>query len=873
MEQQNLRWWLIIIFLVTASLGYIGLPIPNKPGEESIGFLRDKKINLGLDLQGGSEIRVEFDLDKPEAAELKDNRAKLITAMEHAHETLSRRINLHGVKEPRIQIYGETQILIQLPGQDRSEMERVKRILGSAGKLEFMMVDRDQTNITVSKPGYKVISREEASDATDQHEDKLLRVKNEAPLTGADVADAAASFGDQGWEVSLKFHPKGQRQFATLTTQYVKERFAIVLDGRLVSAPVIQEPITGGTARITGNFDEKRAKDLATVLKSGSLAAPIRIAGESYVGPSLGQDSIRRGVWAGILAVAAVFLFMLIYYKKIGMVANVAMFANVMMLLGILALFGATLTLPGIAAIVLTLGMAVDANILINERIREEAAKGKSPLQAFDAGYDRAFLTIFDSNITTLFAGIILYYVGSGPIQGFAVALSVGIVTTMITALWVGKIITRYMLLGGSFTEFRMLKLFDKPNFVFSAKGKLAFVCSLSFIAAGIGFVTWRGDKILSIDFRGGTILNLQFNGSMGIDDVRNGIREIKDAGGHATYGDAEVQSVYLTAGAGEQASSSIFQVRVGESDSDALKTAIAKQFAGKLPTAPIEEMDRIKTPGKYVDAYQLRIGLSEAKDRGVFQDEIRQALLAIAKDPAPIVTDPKEGLSTSFVVAIKTDSATQTEVEDAIKKANDKLKLAPDPFPFVSSIGASVAKEMKSKAAQALLFSWIAMIVYLAFRFEFIYGIAAVIALVHDVLFTLGVVSVVSFLLPKTLGIDLDLGLSAVAAYLTIVGYSVNDTIVIFDRIRENLKDMKRDPFSVVMDASVNQTLSRTILTSFTVFLTAVVLFLLTARSGGGIASFAFPLIVGVVIGTYSSVFIASPVVMWWRGNRPAVS
>ncbi len=874
MEQQNLRWWLVIIALVTLSLGYIGLPIPNKPGADSLGFLRDRKINLGLDLQGGSEIRVEFDLDKAEAgvADLKENRAKLVEAIAHAHETLSRRINLHGVKEPRIQIYGETQILIQLPGQDRLEMERVKKIIYGSGKLEFCMVDSNQNDLNVPVPGTRVLQREEKRGDSEPGATTQVRVRIPAPITGAEVSDASASFEDEGWQVNLRFHPKGARLFGTLTSQNVGKPFAIILDGKVVSDPEIKQAITDGSCRITGNFDEQRAKDLATVLKSGSLAAPLKLAGENYVGPSLGQDSIRRGVWAGIFAVAAVFLFMLIYYRKIGMVANVAMFANVMMLLGILALFGATLTLPGIAAIVLTLGMAVDANILINERIREESAKGKSPLQAFDAGYDRAFLTIFDSNITTLFAGIILYYVGSGPIQGFAVALSVGIVTTMITALWVGKIITRYMLLGGSFAEFRMMKLFDKPSFVFSAKGRLAFLCSFTFIAAGLGFVVWRGEKILSIDFRGGTIMNLQFNGPTDIDTVRNGVRDIKDPAGHSTYGDAEVQSVYMTAGAGEQAASNIFQVRVGESDSDALKGALAKQFAGKVPSAPIVEMDPITTPGKYQGALQLRIGLSEEMDRGVFQDKLRQAIKSVASDPPPMVIEPRQGSSKEFVVAIKSD-ASQSEVIEAIKKAKAELKLAPDPFPFVSSIGASVAKEMKSKAAQALLFSWIAMIVYLAFRFEFIYGVAAVIALIHDVLFTLGVVSVVSWLLPKTLGIDLDLGLSAVAAYLTIVGYSVNDTIVIFDRIRENLKDMKRDMFSVVMDASVNQTLSRTFLTSFTVFLTAIVLFLLTARSGGGIASFAFPLIVGVIVGTYSSVFIASPVVMWWRGNRPAVS
>lgn len=880
MESHNLRPWLVVIVLVTLAFGYIGLPIPSKWGANELEFLAQKKINLGLDLQGGSEIRVEFDLANEAAAELRNNRAKQIEAIGKAFDTLMRRINIHGVKEPRMQIYGETQILIQLPGHDQTETTRVKDILKKAGKLEFKMASDDQDNLQgTSPPGTYVVASEQEQNV---HEPQQIRVKKEAPLKGEDIEDANAVVDPQrGWQVSLKFQPRGARVFADLTAQNVHKKFAIILDGKLVSAPVINEPIPSGNAVISGGSEpdmEKWAKDLATVLKSGSLAAPLKIAGENYVGPTLGQDSIRRGFYAGGFAIIAVFLFMWMYYRTLGMIANVAMFANVMLLMGILALFGATLTLPGIAGIVLTLGMAVDANILINERIREEAAKGRTPIQAFDAGYDRAFMTIFDSNITTLFAGIILYYAGSGPIQGFAVTLSVGIATTMITALWFSKIITRYMVLSGSLTEYKMMQVFHNPKYDFSGKGKLCFTASVICIFLGFGFFLYRGKENLSIDFRGGTLMQLRFNGETDIDAVRTGISGIKGEGGRPKYGDAEVQRVFELAGAKETASGSIFGIRVGSSDSDELKKDLSAAFAGKVPPSPFEELGDIENSPRYAGAYHLNVGLREPMAQDEFQKKLKAALSGISEaDLPPMVLKPTDqGSATfhraTFEIAVKAGGSTMSEVENALKGAKD-LNIAPDPFPFVSSIGASVASEMKSNAAKALIASWIAMIIYLAFRFEFSYGVAAVIALIHDVMFTLGFVALVNWLLPKTLGIDLDMGLSAVAAYLTIVGYSVNDTIVVFDRIRENLKEMKREPFSVVMDVSVNQTLSRTILTSLTVFLTVVVLFALTARSGGGIASFAFPMIVGVVVGTYSSVFIASPVVMWWRGNRPAAA
>ncbi|MBI3267892.1 MAG: protein translocase subunit SecD [Planctomycetes bacterium] len=889
---------LIGIVLLTAVAAFFAWPSADKPGFREFPdgkqeFLNGYSFKLGLDLQGGSELRLA--LKRRENGREVLPAGKVAEATRKAVETLERRINVHGLKEPRITTYGEDQILVQLPGIDAAEVQRVKTIITTSGKLQFKLVaDEEVQRVWESShtvpQGYRVYTRRvsEEHEKEGEHGETLL-IRDREEMTGEEVATAADKFSldtRSGFEVELRLTEHGRRTFAKLTSENVHRRLAIILDEKLISAPEIREPINGGTAQITGNFGAKEAKDLGTVLRSGSLPAGIELIAENSVGPSLGEDSVRRGTAAGVIALVAVLVFMVYFYRTAGVVANVALFMNVVFLVGLLAVFQATLTLPGIAGIILTMGMAVDSNIIIYERIREERERGKPLLTAFEAGFDRAFWTVFDSNITTLIAGVVLYYEGTGPIKGFAVTLCLGILTTLFTALTCTQTMLRALITNGiggwKVTELRMLSTFKSPKFPFMSLGRTCILGSGAVIGVTMLVFFLRGDRNYGIDFNGGTILNVRFAQAVEIDEIRKTIAGIpaEGAAGKPKYPDVEVQRVLAVAGGSDGAAQPIeFAVRTGALELDREHQKVAPQeqlkkdllgaFAGKVPSEPIvfPVPGLLEKPGHpYHGGQRIVVNLSTALTR----KDIETKLAAICKkaevgDANLRVPPPESETSASsfeFVVRPE-DNGRVSQVEAAILDKESGLALSENPFPSVQNIGPSVARDLKWKAIVALFWSWLAMIVYLAIRFDFKFALGAVVALIHDVLVCIGVQSVVQMLLPGSFGISLDMGLPTVASWLTIIGYSVNDTIVIFDRIRENMREMKREPLEVILNASINQTLSRTILTSMTVFLTVLALFAFTARSGGGVAGFSFPMIVGVITGTYSSIYIASYLVL----------
>ena len=373
-------------------------------------------------------------------------------AVEQALETIRNRIDQFGVSEPDIRIQGERRILVQLPGI--KDTKRAKGLIGKTALLEFKLLDEDhdvQAALNGNVPATSEILYEVKEDPATHHVRKIpFLVKKRTALTGAYLTDAKVQIDSQYNEpyVSITFDKKGARLFARITGENVKKRLAIVLDDNVYSAPVIQEKIEGGEARITGNFTTDEARDLAIVLRAGALPAPVKILEERTVGPSLGTDSIRMGLLSMIVGGLLVILFMAIYYKGSGLVADLALVLNILLIAGGLAGFGATLTLPGIAGIILTIGMAVDANVLIFERIREEMRLGKTPRAAVDAGYDRATLTILDANVTTLIAALVLFQFGTGAVKGFAVTLSLGVVASMFTALIATRVIFDYFLIN-----------------------------------------------------------------------------------------------------------------------------------------------------------------------------------------------------------------------------------------------------------------------------------------------------------------------------------------------------------------------------------------------------------------------------------------
>ena len=515
---KNLSWRLIVIAAVILAAAIYVIPT-FRPG-----IWPHKKINLGLDLQGGMHLVLEVEADKaventveriaqemrdlirqerirtqsfdrvggvsiavkvpgadniekfealidkefPDLREasrsLKDDVLEMTLdlpeeetkrirqmAVEQALETIRNRIDQFGVSEPDIRLQGERRILVQLPGI--KDTQRAKDLIGKTALLEFKLVD-DANDINAALSGSvpatsEVLYEVKTDKATNRTQKIPFLVKKRTSLTGAYLTDARVQIDSQYNEpyVSITFDKKGARLFERVTTDNVKKQLAIVLDGNIYSAPVIQEPIAGGEARITGSFTTEEARDLAIVLRAGALPAPVQILEERTVGPSLGTDSIRMGLFSMLVGGVLVVLFMVIYYKGSGVIADFALILNILLIAGGLAGFGATLTLPGIAGIILTIGMAVDANVLIFERIREEMILGKTPRAAVDAGYERATLTILDANVTTLIAALVLFQFGTGPVKGFAVTLSLGVVASLFTALVLTRAIFDYFLI------------------------------------------------------------------------------------------------------------------------------------------------------------------------------------------------------------------------------------------------------------------------------------------------------------------------------------------------------------------------------------------------------------------------------------------
>ena len=723
------------------------------------------KIKLGLDLQGGTSFLVGLDTNKISGVDTNqaDFGERRQQALSQAVEVLRKRVDKFGVAEPIIQPAGENRILIQLPGLSEAEKESAKNQIQKAAFLEFRLVHADSETLLgqgLSAPGCeKLMLKRTTRTGQETSIPHLVKKKPELGLTGKYVARAGVTRNpvSNQPEIILRFDSKGAELFANITRDNVGRQLAIVLDGELYSAPRINEPIPGGSAQITGDFTPTEAFELANVLEN-PLEAPVQIEEERGVDPSLGKDTIQSGLRAAIIGTIAVVGFMLVYYMRAGLVANMALILNIIILFGVMCSVGTTLTLPGIAGIVLTIGMAVDANVLIFERIREELAAGKSMRGALAAGYSKAFSTIFDSNLTTLIASVILIFMGTGPVKGFGVTLTIGVTVSMFTALVVTRLIFDWLLAKNWLKSLHMLQMIKDNKIDFLRWAVPAFVASWSLILIGNGWGVIRGKEVFGVDFAGGDNLTLRFAQTLNVEDYREKIRE------------------------------AVNKVGVGES---------AIQFQDDLATGT-------KT---------LRI--TTAFDSGA---------------------KVEQGLTNQFPEA-----------------KFQRIQL--------DKVGPTVGQEIMKSALVAALLALFGILVYVAFRYEFSFAVGAVVAIIHDILMTMG-----WFFLSGR-----ELSAPIVAAILTIIGFSINDTIVIFDRIREDLKLGVRGSFREVMNQALNQTLSRTIITSGTVFLATMSLYLF---GGGVINDFAFTFLVGIVTGTYSSIYIASALVLWWhKGERPISS
>ncbi len=845
---RNNIWKWLALFIIAAFSFYVMFPVKDK-------------LRFGLDLKGGTSFTLGVDKDKLRETIVAANPSlsnDTVQVEKRIEDTLRgsdarivqvvrRRVDGMGMNEPVIQGMKDHRLLVQLPGIDEDTRAKMKKSLQSAAFLEFRLLHpRSNELITklmatdacpegyerggagfvrsanfdkvASRPGYAArlaafhvpdpryqFMLEKAKDGTSYVGAFVSRSApvrdaqgNPQPITGEYLTSAVVDRDNMNnLAIAFSFDSKGAKLFGQVTRNYMANgpknpsgrgrQLAIILDDTLISAPEIQSEITN-RGQITGHFSASEAQQLANDLNAGALPAPLKLLAESSVSPTVGEDAKHAGVVAACLGFALVALFMFIYYWYAGLVADIALFLDIALLpaalvvvanvLGVFAKdasMGATgslqlpvLTMPGIAGLVLTLGMAVDANVIIFERIREEFAAKSSVGGAIKNGYGRAFTAILDSNITTIVTGVILFIVGTGPVRGFAITLTGGVIISMFTAVVVTRLVFDKTTNSESMKPFKMLNIFKKvPNVDFVKLGRPVSIAAFALVVLTVAIFFIRAftqpASVLAVDLTGGTSLvySVDQKAKPSVGDVRKALTSFDNA--------------------------AVIQYQEGVGDSTLL-----------VKTGETADTEKGKTVAK--------------------------------GDVGAYVTKTLQG---------------------AFPKANVKSV-------SVDEVGSMVGADLKKSGTWAVALSLCAILIYVAFRFEFGFGLGALVALAHDALISLGLFSLCGR----------QVSLLVITAILTIIGYSVNDTIVVFDRIREDLRKDQKSDFKTLCNRALNECLSRTVITSLTTFFAVVALF---AFGDGSIFDFALTMLIGVVAGTFSSVFIATPVMMWfYKGRRP---
>ena len=1060
--------------------------------------LKDYKINYGLDLKGGSELLYQIDPHEVDPTRTVDD------VLADTIEVISQRIyESRIVKDPRIQQQGTERILIQLPGLNQVETEMIKKEIETLGNLEFRLAasrkigkeldeQEERTKYedakrkgrlpdyerNLLKQGYRWFASRDVKSSS-----RLLWVNDGYNFTGTKFSRFFATLGDEGQVIGFELKEELKASFARFTELYKHQRLAIVFNNKVVADPQIRDRIPGSGVMV--GFQPDDLKQLLKVLRSGSLEIQPELLNENTIGPSLGEDTINLGILAGVIGATMVVVFMSVYYLMLGVVASIACLLNILAIFAVMVITKETLTLPGIAGIMLTIGMSVDANVLIYERIREErnkrldaaeaqqkakpgtVAQHSQPLttqeilENCDIGYDKAFSAIFDSNVTTLITAIILYVFASGPVQGFAFTLGVGLIANFITAITCTKVINHFLIETGVMRKLGMLAWLRHPRFPFARCMGMAMAGSILLIVLGMSLFISRGDANYGLDLKGGILAHISLEKPLPTTDVRKRISEkfnqlevqhIETAEGSSANGwyqfairlpnthqqEIEVADVKLrdiskklrpknealqnysakvTRMEEEQLkeatkelqrleeekaskekildaqkhkeyviqdiekykdsiaglSKEVDQLKKERSDLIVLKNKLAGieelrheiegRFKAELSPMPFGKLVKADK-GKWTNFHQLPLHMANA----VSGDFIRETLKANSnfKDVelgslsyyllAKYATDPAapeaeipatllkhleltarvstaqitakkvtEGASAGyFAVNItfseavpefalrevigkcgfqdtklsfsetaakdqksfhlflvlpweisgdKSMAELQSFVEENIntslkdKQYQEAVVYLSNPFPRFTQLSGVVAEAQKAKAVQAIFLSLIALLLYIVLRFPngFRFGLGATLALAHNVLVTLGAIAACAYL--NVVNVEIDL--TAISALLMLLGYSINDTIVVFDRIRENRQKnelwnrMSKQALDREMDLALNQTLSRTMITGSTSLMVLVVMFILNWNKGSVIEGFSFILTVGIIVGTYSSIFIATSIVL----------
>lgn len=732
---------------------------------DAMSLIRKKassSIRLGLDLNGGVEFYLELLPDEDKKEEIENDFKHY---RDVAIEQLRKRLEQMKIFEAELAPSGERHIVLRAPIVTNDEKAKLRDMIQMSAKLHFRLVEsatpeelaRYKADPNSVPPGTEYMEYTAIENGKPVVRGYLIATRPE--MDGKNIDKARAMRDQMGQRsISLTFNSQGAEDFKRVTENNVGRQLAIVLDGKLYCAPNINEAIAGGSASISGSFTDEESQTIANALQAGNFPFAIKVGAVFDTDPKLGLASVKNGVWVGVISLIFVALFMVIYYRLSGLLAVFALGLNMLLILGAMAAFDCTLTLPGIAGIVLTIGMAVDANVLVFERIREELAIGKKARAAVDAGYDRALSSVLDANITTLITAFILMYVGTGAIKGFAITLCIGILSSLFTALFVTRLVYDYFFRFGNVENLTMLQMLKKTNIDFIKNWKYALAFSGALILLCIIMLGIRGKGVLGIDFTGGTSITYSY--------VKKGntsamVKVLKEAGFQ------EPSVTYKSNVTADDADREKLEVMLRDDSNETVQQQIGKLLAEKFPECGI--------------------------------------------NPASAHAQHLDGL---------------------------------------------IGKEFTKAALIAIVLALIGIGAYIVLRYEFTYAIASVLALFHDVLVVLAIYLVSG----KTIG------LTTVAAFLTVIGYSINDTVVIFDRVRENNSLEKFGSLAENVNLSINQTLSRTLITTLTTF---IVVFVLWLAGGPDLQEFTMVMMLGVLLGTYSSVCLAGPMVNFFEGIK----
>ncbi|OZY86975.1 protein translocase subunit SecDF [Cellvibrio mixtus] len=726
---------LIILFGLLSAL-------PNLLPDSALAKLPDwyakNQLTLGLDLRGGSHLLLEVDTN-----ELVRNKNPALheqivrDAVEQSLQVVRRRLDETGMVEPMITRQGRDSILVQLPGV--SDPQHIRDLLGTTARMTFHWAANNQSPLHT-----KVI-------AVNGEAGERYQLEERVAMEGKHISDARLAFNHDTGEpvVNFKLDNEGARRFGDMTKRNVGRVLAIVLDDKVVTAPVIRSAIQGGSGEISGSFTSASANDLALLLRAGALPAPLKVIEERTVGPDLGSDAISMGISTGIVGALLVLAFMVGIYGRWGFIACIGLAINIGLSFGVLSLLGATLTLPGIAGFILSIGMAVDANILINERIREETRRGQPAMAALSGGFQRAYSTILDSNVTSLIAISLLFLFGSGPVRGFAVTMAVGLIISMFTAISFTRLVMEWRVrkLGKQSLIISGIKWLDSisENTIPFLRARFFGLMASAVLSLASVFLFFSPGLDYGIDFSGGTVI----------------------------------------------------EVQAPDTNVAALRKGLADEGKGQVA---IQEFGN---DGHYL----LRLPMPSAEDvaNGTSVQAVKSAVTAIAPDAA---------------------------------------------FPRVEMVGPRVSGDFGDATILAIILAGLGMLGYLWVRFESHFALAATLTLALDLTKTIGFFALAG----------VEFNLTAVAALLALIGYSVNDKVVVFDRIRENLRLTPDKPLVQLLNESITSTLTRTIFTSVTTFLAILPM---AIAGGSAVSSFSLPMLFGIVIGTSSSILIAAPIVM----------